>query len=276
MARRLRYETDFPDGRRAGDVVVRVRAASLNYTTCHPAGMPGIASRCRRSWGRRRRQIARLALALPAGRSATGCRRPDQPVGRLVATCHGGPCRYCHAAHQLVRFRTRSGFVQARLWPCATVRARMMFTNAMSRGRESAGPRRLGGVGVCCVQLARRPAHGDRPTSSRRRPARCAPSRRPDHHYAKRFRAAGLRSLRKPARRGAGSDTGSCRRHYTGGDTWTKAAVLRSAQPLTCGAPRATTAETSLHLTFELKILGSNGWAATTSPAPRDGAGRPA
>ncbi len=70
----------------------------------------------------------------------------------------------------------------------------------------------------------------------------------------------------KPARRGAGSDNGvDVVVNYTGGDTWTKCLrVLRvGGRLLTCGATAGydPTEDIRFIWTFELKILGSNGWA---------------
>jgi alcohol dehydrogenase len=70
----------------------------------------------------------------------------------------------------------------------------------------------------------------------------------------------------KPARRGAGSDRGlDVVVNYTGGDTWTKSLrILRvGGRLLTCGATAGYDPPEDIRFiwTFELKILGSNGWA---------------
>jgi len=70
----------------------------------------------------------------------------------------------------------------------------------------------------------------------------------------------------KPARRGTGSDNGvDVVVNYTGGDTWTKSLrVLRvGGRLLTCGATAGYHPPEDIRYiwTFELKILGSNGWA---------------
>src|SRR5438552_319125 len=70
----------------------------------------------------------------------------------------------------------------------------------------------------------------------------------------------------KPARRGADSDRGvDVVVNYTGGDTWTRSLrVLRvGGRLLTCGATAGYDPPEDIRFiwTFELQILGSNGWA---------------
>jgi len=70
----------------------------------------------------------------------------------------------------------------------------------------------------------------------------------------------------KPARRGKGSDNGlDVVVNYTGGDTWTKSLrVLKvGGRLLTCGATAGYDPPEDIRFiwTFELQILGSNGWA---------------
>ena len=69
----------------------------------------------------------------------------------------------------------------------------------------------------------------------------------------------------KPARRGAGSDRGvDVVVNYTGGDTWVKSLkVLKvGGRLLTCGATAGFDPKEDIRFiwTFELKVLGSNGW----------------
>jgi NADPH:quinone reductase-like Zn-dependent oxidoreductase len=73
-------------------------------------------------------------------------------------TVHGGLAEYCRLrAHQLVKIPDGVGFAEAAALPCAYGTARrMMFTH----GRVTASEKVLilgasGGVGVCCVQLAK-------------------------------------------------------------------------------------------------------------------------
>src|SRR2546429_25183 len=70
----------------------------------------------------------------------------------------------------------------------------------------------------------------------------------------------------KPTRRGGGTDRGlDVVVNYTGGDTWVKSLkVLKvGGRLLTCGATAGFDPKEDIRFiwTFELKVLGSNGWA---------------
>jgi len=273
-----RLETDFPDPAPGeGDVVVRVRATSLNYHDVFTRrGMPGIKIQMPAIMGL---DVAGEIAALGPGVTAwkIGDRVVGDPINRVEGglvgeTVHGGLAEYCRLrAHQLVRVPDPVSFEQAAALPCAYGTARrMMHTN----GHVAAGEKVLilgasGGVGVCCVQLAKLAgATVIAATSS--------------DEKAKRLRALGAdeiidyarhdfvqevyRLYGKPARRGKGSDQGlDVVVNYTGGDTWTKSLrVLRvGGRLLTCGATAGYDPQEDIRFiwTFELKILGSNGWA---------------
>src|SRR5712691_9280980 len=160
----LRYETDFPDPvPGAGDVVLRVRATALNYHDVFTRrGMPGIRIAMPAIIGL---DVAGEVAALGAG--VTGWKIGDRVVGDPInrveggltgETVHGGLAEYCRLrAHQLVPIPDGVSFEQAAALPCAYGTARrMMHTN----GHIAAGEKVLvlgasGGVGVCCVQLAK-------------------------------------------------------------------------------------------------------------------------
>src|SRR5690348_1273108 len=160
----LRLETDFADPvPDAGDVVVRVRAASLNYHDIFTRrGMPGIKIPMPAIMGL---DVAGEIAATGPGVSGwrVGDRVLGDPINRVEGgltgeTVHGGLAEYCRLrAHQLVKIPDGVGFSEAAALPCAYGTARrMMFTN----GRVAAGEKVLilgasGGVGVCCVQLAK-------------------------------------------------------------------------------------------------------------------------
>jgi len=274
----LRYETDFPDPvPRAGDVVLRVRAAALNYHdvfTCR--GMPGIRIAMPAIMGL---DVAGEVVALGAGVSGwkVGDRVLGDPINRVEGgltgeTVHGGFAEYCRLrAHQLVRIPDGIDFEQAATLPCAYGTARrMMHTN----GRVTAGEKVLilgasGGVGVCCVQLAKlADATVIAATSSAEKAARLR-ALGADHTIdtaEEDFVEAIYRLWGKPTRRGGGSDRGvDVVVNYTGGDTWTKSLrLLRvGGRLLTCGATAGyDPAEDIRYIwTFELQVLGSNGWA---------------
>ena len=274
----LRLETDFPDPvPGVGDVVLRVRATALNYHDVFTRrGMPGIRIAMPAIMGL---DVAGEIAAIGPGVTGwkLGERVLGDPINRVEGgltgeTVHGGLAEYCRLrAHQLVRIPDGVSFDAAAALPCAYGTARrMMHTN----GRIAAGEKVLilgasGGVGVCCVQLAK--AAGATVIAATRSEEKAARLRAlgADHtiNYAERDFVAELWALcGKPARRGAGSDNGvDVVVNYTGGDTWTKSLrVLRvGGRLLTCGATAGYDPPEDIRFiwTFELKILGSNGWA---------------
>src|SRR4029079_9603465 len=160
----LRYETDFPDPVPGeGDVVVRVRATSLNYHDVFTRrGMPGIRIAMPAIMGL---DVAGEIAALGPG--VTGWKVGDRvlgdPINRIEGgltgeTVHGGLAEYCRLrAHQLVRIPASVSYEQAACLPCAYGTARRMMH---ANGHVAADEKVLilgasGGVGVCYVQLAK-------------------------------------------------------------------------------------------------------------------------
>jgi alcohol dehydrogenase len=274
----LCFEGDFPDPVPGeGDVVLRVRATSLNYHDVFTRrGMPGIRIAMPAIMGL---DVAGEIAAIGPGVAGwkVGDRVVGDPINRVEGgltgeTVHGGLAEYCRLrAHQLVSIPDGVSFEQAAALPCAYGTARrMMHTN----GHVAAGEKVLilgasGGVGVCCVQLAKSAgatviaATGSDDKAARLRALGA------DHtiNYADKDFVREVGALYgKPARRGAGSDNGvDVVVNYTGGDTWTKSLrVLRvGGRLLTCGATAGYDPAEDIRFiwTFELQILGSNGWA---------------
>jgi alcohol dehydrogenase len=160
----LVYEAHFPDPQAGpGDVVLRVKASSLNYHDVFTRrGMPGIALKFP--------VIIGLDLAgeiVELGPGVSGWRVGDRvlvdPVNRVHGglmgeTMHGGLAEYCRvAAHQLLRLPEAVSYVEAAALPVAYGTAhRMMLT----QGRITAGEKIFilgasGGVGTCCLFLAK-------------------------------------------------------------------------------------------------------------------------
>jgi alcohol dehydrogenase len=273
-----RLESGFPDPAPGeGDVVLRVRATSLNYHDVFTRrGMPGIRIAMPAIMGL---DVAGEIAAIGAGVSGwnIGDRVVGDPINRVEGgltgeTVHGGLAEYCRLrAHQLVRIPDAVSFEQAAALPCAYGTAqRMMHTN----GHVAAGEKVLilgasGGVGVCCVQLAKLAgATVVAATSSEEKAARLRALGADEIiDYARQdFVQEAYRLYGKPARRGKGSDQGlDVVVNYTGGDTWTKSLrVLRvGGRLLTCGATAGYDPQEDIRYiwTFELKVLGSNGWA---------------
>lgn len=273
-----RFEVDFPDPLPGeGDVVVRVKATALNYHDVFTRrGMPGIRIVMPAIMGL---DVAGEVVARGPGVSGwnIGDRVVGDPINRIEGgltgeTVHGGLAEYCRLrAHQLVRIPDSVTFEQAAALPCAYGTARrMMVTN----GHVTAGEKVLilgasGGVGVCCVQLAKAAgATVIAATSTEEKAARLR-ALGADHivnYAAQDFVPQIYELFGKPSRRGAGSDRGvDVVVNYTGGDTWTKSLrVLRvGGRLLTCGATAGYDPPEDIRYiwTFELQILGSNGWA---------------
>jgi alcohol dehydrogenase len=278
----LSLETGFPDPIPGdGDVVLRVRAASLNYHDVFTRrGMPGIRIPMPAIMGL---DVAGEIVALGPGVNdgvegwKVGDRVLGDPINRVEGgltgeTVHGGLAEYCRLrAHQLIRIPDGVGFEAAAALPCAYGTARRMM---VEKGHVAVGEKVLilgasGGVGVCCVQLAKLVgATVIAATSSAEKAMRLRALGADDIiDYAQDdFVEAVYARYGKPARRGAGSDRGlDVVVNYTGGDTWTKSLrILRvGGRLLTCGATAGYDPPEDIRYiwTFELQILGSNGWA---------------
>jgi alcohol dehydrogenase len=274
----LSLETAFPDPAPGdGDVVLRVRAASLNYHDVFTRrGMPGIRIPMPAIMGL---DVAGEIVALGAGVAGwrIGDRVLGDPINRVEGgltgeTVHGGLAEYCRLrAHQLIAIPESVGFAEAAALPCAYGTARRMM---VAKGHVAAGEKVLilgasGGVGVCCVQLAKLAgATVIAATSSAEKATRLRALGADDIiDYAQEDLVQAVYArYGKPARRGAGSDRGlDVVINYTGGDTWTKSLrILRvGGRLLTCGATAGYDPPEDIRFiwTFELQILGSNGWA---------------
>ncbi len=273
----LRLETDFPDPTPGeGDVVIRVRACSLNYHDVFTRrGMPGIKIPKPAIMGL---DVAGEIIAIGPGVTSwsIGDRVLADPINRVEGgligeTVHGGLAEYCRVrAHQLMRIPEGVSFPDAAVLPCAYGTAlRMMYTN----GHVTAGEKVLilgasGGVGICCLQLAKIvgaevvTCAGTDEKSARLRAMGA------DHtiNYTTQDFVNEIYALYgKPNRRGSGTDRGvDVVVNYTGGDTWVKSLrVLRvGGRLLTCGATAGFDPKEDMRFiwTFELKVLGSNGW----------------
>ena len=273
----LHLEKDFPDPVAGeGDVVVRVRATSLNYHDVFTRrGMPGIKLSFPVIMGL---DIAGEIAAIGPGVQgwSVGERVVIDPIDRIAyglmgETIHGGLAELCRAkAYQLIRIPEGVSFEQAAALPCAYGTALRMMEQI---GQVQAGEKVLilgatGGVGVCCVQLAKL-AGAD--------VVACAGS----EGKAEKLRAIGadhvivytrhdfLRAVQelygKPQRRrGAGPGGVDVVVNFTGGDTWVKSlrCLRLGGRLLTCGATAGfdPTEDIRYIWTFELQIRGSNGW----------------
>ena len=273
----LRLETDFPDPTPGeGDVVLQVKAASLNYHDVFTRrGMPGIKIPMPAIMGL---DVAGDIVAVGPG--VEGCKLGDRVVvdpinrvegGLMGETVHGGLAELCRArAHQLVRIPDGVGYADAAALPCAYGTARRMM---VTRGQVKAGEKVLilgasGGVGVCCVQLAKQAgceviaAAG---TAEKMARLEAIGADRTVNYRETDFMKWIYEVYGKPARRGSGTDRGvDVVVNYTGGDTWVKSLrVLKvGGRLLTCGATAGYDPNEDIRFiwTFELNVIGSNGW----------------
>src|SRR5579872_4601831 len=130
----LKFETDFPDpAPREGDVIVAVKAASLNYHDVFTRrGMPGIKVPMPAIMGLDvAGEIAEVGPGV--GRWKKGDRVLVDPINRVEGglmgeTVHGGLAELCRArAHQLVRIPDDVSFVDAAALPVAYGTAHRML-----------------------------------------------------------------------------------------------------------------------------------------------------
>ncbi len=273
----LRLEADFPDPAPGeGDVVVRVHATSLNYHDVFTRrGMPGIKITMPAIMGL---DTAGEIVAVGAGVDgwAVGDRVVVDPINRVEGglmgeTVHGGLAELCRArAHQLIAIPEGVSYADAAALPCAYGTAlRMMYTI----GQVRAGEKVLilgasGGVGVCCLQLAKLAGAeviACAGTDAKAERLRALGADHVINYVEQDFMKEVFGRFGKPVRRGKGSDNGvDVVVNYTGGDTWVKSLrVLRvGGRLLTCGATAGydPTEDIRFIWTFELQVRGSNGW----------------
>ncbi len=268
----------FPDPVAGPDqVVIRVGAASLNYHdvfTCQ--GMPGIQVPFPMIIGL---DVAGEIVELGQGVSgwSIGDRvlvnpiNPDNPKSGLMGEMlHGGTAEFCLVdVGRLIPIPEGVSFEQAAALPVAYGTAhRMLFTNGgLSEGEKVLILGASGGVGSCCVLLSK--LYGAEVVACASTPAKLAKLREwgADHviDYTKADLAKEIWALyEKPHRRGysGGVDVVV---NFTGGDSWVSSlkCLRRGGRLLTCGATAGYDPKTDIRYiwTFELKILGSNGWA---------------
>ena len=274
---RMIYEPNYRDPvAGAGDVLLRVRACTLNYHDVFTRkGMPGIKIPLPLIVG-----IDVAGEVVKVGTEvkgiAIGQRVAVDPIDRvngglLGETFDGGLAELVRVpAHMLVPLPDKVGFAETAALPVAYGTAyRMMVT----RGKIQPGEKVLilgasGGVGTCCVQLAKQAGATVIACSS-------------SEEKLERLKAIG-------ADVGINNETtdwvAECRRmfgrarvsrkdeggidvvvNFTGGETWVPSlrVMRRDGRLLTCGATAGYDPKEDLRViwTFELNIVGSNGWS---------------
>lgn len=272
----IRYG-DFPDPQVADDeCLVRVRAVALNgFDPMILRGIPGLKTPLPMIPG------ADIAGEIVAVGNSDAARRwkigervtviPNQHDGMVGETRRGGASElFAARASYLLPIPDAVSFVDAAALPTAYGAAiRMMET----RGKVRQGERILilgasGGVGTCCVQIAK--AAGCEVIACASSAWKLDRLRQlgADHVIdtsAQDFVKAVHELCGKPRTRGPGGGV-DVAVNYTGGETWaqTLRTVRRDGRILTCGATAGFDPKTDLRYiwSFELNIIGSNGWTA--------------
>jgi alcohol dehydrogenase len=271
------YETDFPDPKAGpGDVVLRVRASSLNYHDVFTRrGMPGIKIAMP--------MVIGLDIAgeiAEIGPDVTGWKVGDRVLvdpanrvegGLMGETIHGGLAEFCRVrAHQLIRLPDHVGFNEAASIPVVYGTAiRMMHTiGQLEKGEKVLIIGASGGVGVCCVQLAKLTGAtviGCVSSQEKAAKLKALGADRVIDYIKDDFVKEIFALYGKPNRRGPGAKNGvDVVVNYTGGDTWVKSLrCLRvGGRILTCGATAGFNPMEDLRYiwTFELQVRGSNAY----------------
>jgi alcohol dehydrogenase len=274
---KLQFVADYPTPKAgAGDVVVRVKASSINYHDVFTRrGMPGIKVPLPVIIG-----LDVVGEIAETGAGVTSWKIGDRvlidPVNRVEGglmgeTQDGGLAEYCRAkAHQLVAIPDKVSFEQAAALPVAYGTAIRMMNTV---GQVKSGEKVLilgasGGVGVCCVQLAKLAgAHVIACAGSEEKGRRLIELGADEIilYTQTDFMKAVYERHGKPHRRrfveSGGVDVVV---NFTGGDTWVKSmrCLKLGGRLLTCGATAGYAPVEDLRFiwTFELQIRGSNGW----------------
>lgn len=273
----LTYSTDYPTPVAGPDeVVLRVRATTLNYHDIFTRrGMPGITLDLPVIPGLDvAGEIAEIGEGVVGW--SIGDRVVIDPINRkhkgvVGETIDGGLAEYCRVpAHQLIAIPDGVDFDTAAVMPTAYATAyRMMFTNGGVKAGEKVGILGAsGGVGVCCVQLAK--MVGAEVVAFASSDAKLDRLRAlgADHaiNYVEQDFLAAIHALYgKPSRRGPRATNGlDVIVNYTGGDTWVKSlqTLKVGGRLLTCGATAGFDPVEDIRYiwVFELKLLGSNAY----------------
>ena len=273
----LKYEPDYRDPAPGpGDALVRVRACSLNYHDVFTRkGMPGIKVPMPIIVG-----IDVAGDVVEVGSGVEGFKAGDRvlvdPIervkgGLLGETMDGGLAELVRLpAHMLIRLDPAVDYADAAALPVAYGTAyRMMVT----RGGIKAGEKVLilgasGGVGTCCVQLAKQAGATVIACASSDEKLDRLKALGADFgiNYANSDWVKESQNLFGKARVFGGESGGvDVVVNFTGGDTWTKSlrVLCKDGRLLTCGATAGYDPKEDIRFiwTFELNIIGSNGWS---------------
>ena len=271
----LVYDESFPDPECGNnDVIVRVKATSLNYHDIFTRnGMPGIKIEMP--------MICGLDVAgeiAEVGDEVSGWSTGDRVLidprnrveGGLVGeTIHGGLAEYCRvASHQLVKIPAGVTYDQASSLPVAYGTAhRMMVTIGKIKNDEKVlilGA--SGGVGTGALLLAKMAGSEVMVCASSEEKMERLRDLGADHaitYMDNQFHKGIYEQYGKPGRRGFEGGVNMVV-NFTGGETWVPSlrSLKRGGRLVTCGATAGFDPKTDIRFiwTFELQLLGSNSW----------------
>ena len=271
----LSYEENFPDPEcGSNDVVVRVKATSLNYHDIFTRnGMPGIKIDMPMICGLDvAGEIAELGNDVSDWK--VGDRVLIDPRNRIEGglvgeTMHGGLAEYCRvSSHQLVRIPAGVTYNQASSLPVAYGTAhRMMVTiGKVQKDDKVLILGASGGVGTGALLLAKMAGAEVVVCASSDEKMDKLKELGADHamtYMENEFHKGVYKLYGKPGRRGFEGGVNMAV-NFTGGDTWVPSlrALKRGGRLVTCGATAGYDPKTDLRFiwTFELQLLGSNSW----------------
>ena len=271
----IRFESNWPDPVPGpGDVVLKVKACTLNYHDIFTLrGMPGISLTMPLIMGI---DVAGEVAEVGEGVEGWQCGDRvmvdpfDSQTGKLLGErMDGGLAEFVKVpSRQLIRLPPEVSFEAAAALPVAYGTAYRM----MRRGRLQAGEKVFilgasGGVGTCCVQLAK--LAGCQvivAASSQEKLDKLREVGADDGvDYTRGDWVREMQGRYGKARfagRGAGGVDVVV--NFTGGDTWVPSlkCLINDGRLLTCGATAGFDPKEDIRLiwTFELNIIGSNGW----------------
>ena len=272
---KLVYEENYPEPKCGpSDVIIRVRATSLNYHDLFTRnGMPGVKLKLPRICGLDVAgeivEIGPDVIGWFVGDAVLIDPRNRVEGGLVGETIDGGLAEYCLAPdHQLIKIPDGVSYEQAASLPVAYGTAhRMMVT----RGQITADDKVLvlgasGGVGTGAVLLAKMLGAEVVACSSSQTKLLTLEKLGADHviNYLETDFVKEIWNLyTKPHRRKyEGGVTVVV--NFTGGDTWVQSmrCLRRGGRLLTCGATESFDPKTDLRYvwSFEFDILGSNSW----------------
>ena len=270
----IKYEEDYPTPEAGeGEAIVRVKSCTLNaHDLFTLKGMPGIKIPFPVVMGI---DIAGVveSVGSPDAKFKPGDRVMIDPINRETGKLtgemtDGGLAEFVKVAlNQLVALPDELDFVDASALPCAYGTAyRMMVTRGQIQADETVlilGA--SGGVGTCCVQLAKQAGAKVIAAASSEEKLQKLKELGADecvNYKEVDFKTAVHDLVGKPRFWGVGGVDVVV--NYTGGETWVPSlkCLKLGGRLLTCGATAGfnPTEDIRYIWTFEHNIMGSNGW----------------